>query len=244
MQDAGTGPELEAWAAKNSRLKLFIEKDEGMYDAVNRGLRRATGDILAYLNCDEQYLPGALVPVAEFFDENPRIDALFAHAIIVNAKGEFVAYRKAVRPGKYHPWVSKNLAILTCATFFRRRILDEYDLFFSADLKDVGDADWIIRMGDKPIRTGVLPIFTSAFTDTGQNRNLGPTGTREKAELVASAPLWARLLREPIIAFYRLRRLLAGAYSQKPFSYSIYTLRDPARRSVFQVSHPTSRWRR
>ena len=41
-----------------TRVRAFVEKDQGMYDAVNRGLRRATGEMLAYLNCDEQYLPG------------------------------------------------------------------------------------------------------------------------------------------------------------------------------------------
>jgi len=38
-----------------------------MYDAVNPRLPPATGDILAYLNCDEQYLPGALESVRDFF---------------------------------------------------------------------------------------------------------------------------------------------------------------------------------
>src|SRR5256885_10883439 len=45
------------WLPHDRRVKAFIEKDHGMYDAVNRGLRRAQGEILAYINCDEQYLP-------------------------------------------------------------------------------------------------------------------------------------------------------------------------------------------
>ena len=44
--DDGTGD----WLPRDSRVKAFVEKDQGMYDAVNRGYRRATGDILAYLN--------------------------------------------------------------------------------------------------------------------------------------------------------------------------------------------------
>jgi glycosyltransferase involved in cell wall biosynthesis len=47
--DDGTGD----WLPQDRGVKAFIEKDGGMYDAVNRGYRRAQGDILAYLNCDE-----------------------------------------------------------------------------------------------------------------------------------------------------------------------------------------------
>jgi glycosyltransferase involved in cell wall biosynthesis len=244
VQDAGTGPEMEAWASGNSSLKLHVEKDAGMYDAINRGLRRATGEILAYINCDEQYLPGALAHVSQFLSKHPRIDVLFAHTVIVNESGQFIAYRKAILPGKYHTWVSKNIAILTCATFFRRRVLDEHELFFNANLKDVSDAEWIIRMLDRRLRMAVLPIFTSTFAETNENRNLAPTALREKKEIVASAPAWAQWLRPGIIAYYRLRRLLAGAYWQRPFEYTIYTLHNPSLRTTFRVDRPTYRWRR
>ena len=53
--------------AEDPRVNAFIEKDQGMYDAVNRGFRRSNGEVLAYLNCDEQYLPGALKAVGDYF---------------------------------------------------------------------------------------------------------------------------------------------------------------------------------
>ena len=81
VQDAGSGETMLAWAAEWKRkcetedgrfsFQLAMEKDDGMYDAVNRGLRRASGELLAYLNCDEQYLPGALATVADYFAKNP-----------------------------------------------------------------------------------------------------------------------------------------------------------------------------
>ena len=64
VQDAESDDGTLDWLPQDRRVKAFVEKDQGMYDAVNRGLRRASGDILAYLNCDEQYLPGALAMVA------------------------------------------------------------------------------------------------------------------------------------------------------------------------------------
>ena len=63
VQDSCSDDGTQDWLPRDQRVQAFIEKDSGMYDAVNRGWRRARGDILAYLNCDEQYLPGALKTV-------------------------------------------------------------------------------------------------------------------------------------------------------------------------------------
>ncbi len=58
IQDAGSDDGTLDWLRAEPQVRTFVEKDGGMYDAINRGLQRATGDIVAYLNCDEQYLPG------------------------------------------------------------------------------------------------------------------------------------------------------------------------------------------
>src|SRR6202167_2040228 len=76
VQDSCSDDGTQDWLPHDSRVKAFIGKDGGMYDAVNRGYRRATGDILAYLNCDEQYLPGALKKVQQFFETHPQVEVL------------------------------------------------------------------------------------------------------------------------------------------------------------------------
>src|SRR5438445_797489 len=77
VQDSCSDDATKDWLPKETRVKAFIEKDTGMYDAVNRGFRRAGGDILAYLNCDEQYLPGALKRVGDFFATHPEVEVVF-----------------------------------------------------------------------------------------------------------------------------------------------------------------------
>src|SRR5438067_2341146 len=93
------------WLPRETRVKAFIEKDSGMYDAVNRGFRRAQGEILAYLNCDEQYLPGALSSVADFFSRHPDVDVAFGNVVVVNAKGLYICSREVLSPDLYHVWV-------------------------------------------------------------------------------------------------------------------------------------------
>src|SRR5206468_775583 len=129
IQDAGTGPELEEWTPGQPNLKLYVEKDRGMYDAINRGLRRATGEILAYLNCDEQYLPGTLSFVADLFARHPDVDVAFGDVVVVDPDGKYICSRQALPPRLYHTWVC-TLPVFTAATFFRRRILDQHKLYF------------------------------------------------------------------------------------------------------------------
>ena len=213
-----------------------------MYDAVNCGFRRAAGDILAYINCDEQYLPGALAKVLAFFDRHPEIDVLFADTVVVDSNGHYLCDRKALTPQKHHSLVSGNLAFLTCATFFRRRVLEQHNLYFDPNLRDVGDCDWALRLIKEKVRMTAVREFTSVFTETGANMNLLPNAQREKEALLASAPLWCRKLRRLIVLHFRLRRFFSGAYSRRPYEYSIYTKASPGRRQTFKVTEPTFRW--
>src|SRR4030095_6202639 len=245
VQDAGS-PGIEefarAQAHEHRNLKIVVEKDSGMYDAVNRGLRKAQAEIVAYLNCDEQYLPGALARVVDFFKEHPDVDVLFADMIVVEPDGSYRCHRKALLPEKYHTQVSANLAISSCATFFRRRILEERGLYFSETLKAVGDAEWTLRVIESGVKMAVRRWFTSAFAETGANLDLSPNALGARAAMMAEAPKWAQTCRQLVIAHYRLRRLCAGIYSQSPFDYAIYTTASPGERQTFHVSHPTIRW--
>lgn len=104
VQDACSDDATRDWLPHDRRVHAFIEKDAGMYDAVNRGYRRARGDILAYLNCDEQYLPGALRSVRNFFEQNPAVEVALAGTIIVDANGQYICHRPSLKPIATHCW--------------------------------------------------------------------------------------------------------------------------------------------
>src|SRR5688572_24112574 len=229
VQDSCSDDGTPDWLSHDARVKAFVEKDKGMYDAVNRGLRRARGELLAYINCDEQYLPGALDSVSRFFDQHPRVDVVCASSVVVDAFGHYLCHRQPLLPSRYHVWVSSNLPVLTCATFFRRRILDQHGLFFDATLKDLGDVAWIMALLERGIKMAILDGFTSVFTETGANMNLLPNAQREKSVLYRSAPAWLRLTRPFWVLHHRLRRLRAGHYRSRPFVFSLYTEASPDR---------------
>jgi glycosyltransferase involved in cell wall biosynthesis len=211
-----------------------------MYDAVNRGYRRAQGDILAYLNCDEQYLSGALKAVADYFKSHPEVEVALAGTLVTNAEGGYICHRHSLVPNRIYSWY--RFSVLTSSVFLRRRVVEERGIFFDTRWRDLGDYHWFLALLERRVPMGVCDEFTSVFTETGDNMNLKANALREKAETFAAVPRWVRLLKPVWVAHHRLRRVAAGHFSLPPTSYSIYTLESPSQRVRFEVPKPTAIW--
>jgi glycosyltransferase involved in cell wall biosynthesis len=240
VQDAESDDGTREWLAGDQRVQAYFEKDQGMYDAINRGWRRAKGDILAYLNCDEQYLPGGLRAVADFFLRHPETDVVLADTVVVDREGQFVCCRKSLVPWKNTMWVYNP--VISSSIFFQRRVLDQQGLFFDTRWRALGDKMWTVEMVRRKLKMKVLRCFTSSFTDRGENLCLAPGSLREMQQVLDQAPAWVRRWKGLLRQVHRLRALWWGIYWQKPFTYSIYTLASPERRVDFHVSAPTSIW--
>ena len=93
------------------RRTMTSEKDGGMYDAIIRGLKKATGGICAYLNCDEQHLPEALSRVSLRFQGLPETDLLLGNVLVVKPGGKPICHRKMIRPGLAHTWTCHFFAL-------------------------------------------------------------------------------------------------------------------------------------
>jgi glycosyltransferase involved in cell wall biosynthesis len=237
VQDPGSDDGTLGWLLRDPRVRAFVEKDAGMYDAINRGLARATGEILAYLNCDEQYLPRALQSVRQFFSQHPDVDVVFGDVVMVDAAGNYLWHRKMQTPLLWHTWTC-HLSTLSCGMFFRRRVFFEFEEQFNPKWRDAGDAEWMLRLLRRGLKMGALGGFTSAFTQTGDNMSAAPNARRENRALAQTAPAWMRMAKPLAVFHHRLRRFFGGMYFQKPFSYPIYSQQNPSRRSEHQVNRP------
>ena len=240
VQDSNSDDGTGDWLPSDSRVKAFIEKDAGMYDAVNRGYRRATGDILAYLNCDEQYLPGALKAVEEFFETHPHVEVVLAGSIVTDGDGKYICHRHSMVPTLNQIWY--RFPTLTSSIFIRRKVIAERGIFFDTKWRDLGDLHWIIALLTAKVPLAVGETFTSVFADTGDNMNLKPNAIREKAETEKMIPLTVKLLKPLWVLLHRLRRLRSGHFNLLPTSYDIYTKQSPAQRINFTVAKPTAIW--
>lgn len=223
------------------RLAIHAEADAGMYDAINRGLKRATGPLQAYLNCDEQYLPGTLAKVAAFFEREPQTEMLFGDVILVGETGEALGYRRVTRPNEIHTRLA-HLGTLSCATFFRRSVIAEGFLFDPA-WKAIGDAVWVASILRAGKRISLLREPLGTFTFTGHNlseSNKGPDGEHARwARTQGAPPAWLKI---PSIFHHRMTKLLGGAYRKRDLAYEIYRLRDTTTRHRFEARNLGHRW--
>ena len=242
VQDAGSDDGTLDWLPQDTRVTAYIEKDNGMYDGINRGFKRAKGDFLAWLNCDEQYLPGALKAVGDFFDSRPEVDVVLTDTVVVDTEGRYICHRKSLIPVKHEMWY--RFAVTSCSLFLRRTVLDRYGIYFDTKWRALGDLFWVMEMVERKVSMATLCYFTSAFADTGENLCLTPSATAERQMKMEMAPIWVKPLRPAIIFDHVVRRYFNGFYFQKPFTYSIYTLRAPDMRVVFHVDKPTALWQR
>jgi hypothetical protein len=246
VADGGTAGRWEREKVEDGAygLTIYSEKDEGMYDAINKGLRKANGQICAYLNSDEQYLPGTLRWVADFFSVSSQTEVLFGAAIVTRADGSYVCDRRVMVPTRWHTMVAGNLSVFTSSTFFRRKSVVERGLLFDPQWQVCGDAVWALRLLDSGLLMESTHKSLSAFAETGSNLSaVGNPGAAEESKRLAwSAPSFARTLKPLVLLHYRLRRWWSGAYALKPHEYAIYTLRNTQQRQRFNVDQPAFRW--
>jgi len=210
------------------RLEFVIGPDAGMYDAINKGLRRVNGDVCSYLNCDEQLLPGSLSAVGDFFQKNQTIDVVFGDTIVVGSEGEPLCYWRPYVPSLAH-LAGATLNTLSCSTFFRRTVVDAGHLF-EPQWKAVGDLRWIRGLLEKGCRMACVPRPLAAFTFLGDNLGAGATAREEfeaSREAVGGPGRWLRR------GLHGVRKLFSGAYVRRKVACDLFTLSDPSRRRRF-----------
>ncbi|MFN4254802.1 MAG: glycosyltransferase family 2 protein [Saprospiraceae bacterium] len=79
----GTVALIEKYAAQMPNLRWISERDKGLYDAMNKGLRLATGDFVQFLNCgDHLHRPDTIEKLAALAD--PETDVIFGETLLVN----------------------------------------------------------------------------------------------------------------------------------------------------------------
>jgi glycosyltransferase involved in cell wall biosynthesis len=230
------------WLRGRAGLRGMSEPDSGMYDAVNKGFALTRGRFVSYLNCDEQYLPGTLTYVKDFFSRNPQVDLVFGDSLLIRPDGTLIAYRKGYQP-RWYFILASHLYVLSCTLFMRRRVIED-GFRFDRSLRDIGDEDLVVRLLRRGYRASHARRYLAAFTMTGHNMSAKPNALAEKMKARKASPAWVRWMGLPLNAARLTEKWLSGAYSERlPLSYSVYTSGEAPYRSLLTARSATYRWR-
>lgn len=110
---------------KYSHLIWVSEPDDGQSDAINKGFKRATGDIIGWLNSDDLYLPGTFDIVSQELSNN-KVDAIYANYRDIDLNGKITKEYVTQNSSK---WMSLYICYIPSTTFFFRRKIVEQDIF-------------------------------------------------------------------------------------------------------------------
>ncbi len=130
-------------------VKIQSEPDKGLYDAMNKGLRLATGDYIVFMNAGDRF-PEAdtldkvmLAAVVGDGEERPAV--LFGNTDIIDDKGNFL-YHRRLSPPERLTWRSFRYGMVVCHQAFYARIDIARSLTYDTTFRYSADVDWCIRV--------------------------------------------------------------------------------------------------
>jgi glycosyltransferase involved in cell wall biosynthesis len=129
---------------KDPISKVISEKDEGIYDAMNKGLAIATGEYVIFMNSADEFY--ANDTVEKVFATAPDADIYYGETEMINEAGEILGQRRHKAPEQFN-WRSFNYGMNVShqAIYIRKSITEPFDRRYKLS----ADIDWIIRAAKK-----------------------------------------------------------------------------------------------
>lgn len=125
-------------------LHWVSEPDRGQTHAVNKGLARASGDVINWINGDNAYMPAAVERALALLEARPEVDAVFGGFDFIDERG---TVRRRYIPGEWHwhRYLFIGDYIPTETIFFRRELLDRAPTL-NEHFEDAADYDFYLRL--------------------------------------------------------------------------------------------------
>lgn len=131
---------------KGRTINILSDKDKGIYDAMNQGVKAATGDVIGILNSDDFYTSDdVLARVAEEFEKNPQLEAVYGDIHFVKDEN----LKKCTRyfsSRYFRPWALRFGFMPAHPSFYvRREVYDKYGLY-DLDFRTSSDFEMMVRL--------------------------------------------------------------------------------------------------
>lgn len=151
MDGGSTDGSLDIVARHRGEIDKVVSKpDHGPADAINKGLRLASGDLVGWLNADDLYAPDAVARLAETVARKPGRALYFGRCDIIDEHGEEIRkritrFKNAFFPFSCRPLIQSINYLSQPASFFTREAMSKAGML-RTDLKAAFDYDWTLRL--------------------------------------------------------------------------------------------------
>ncbi|HEV7301014.1 MAG TPA: glycosyltransferase family 2 protein [Tepidisphaeraceae bacterium] len=152
------------------QLTAIVEKDAGQSDAVNKGIAKAAGEIIGWLNSDDTYAAGALRSIGAYFAANPEVDVVYGNADYIDVDDRFIADCAHVEPWSHHRLIHYSDFIVQPACFFRKAAFDAVG-GLDVTLHYAMDYDLWLRLAAAGGRFAYLPQKLAHYRWVGANKS-------------------------------------------------------------------------
>lgn len=155
----------------NFTFRYISERDAGMYDALNKGIRLSTGEVIGWLNADDVLASDdVLAKIAAAFSSDPTLDGTYADIRFVRELGGPTS--RYCSGKRFRPWMFRfGTQTAHPSTFFRRTSFDRWG-FYSLDYGMFGDFELLLRfIWRHRAKMRYLPLCTTVMRSGGASTN-------------------------------------------------------------------------
>jgi len=164
------------------RLHIYSEPDKGIYDAMNKGLHRAQGDFVWFMNAGDQlYAPDTLQQVAEQI--HAGVDIVYGKASIVNAQGIQVSEHHKKTPSRLTRCSLLNgLVVSHQAILVRRTIAPDYNTTY----RITADYDWVVKCVTISRENRYIDQYICKFLTEGVSQKQRKRAWKERFQIMCN----------------------------------------------------------
>lgn len=170
IQDGGSRDETLDVLARYEEFLAYAAsvKDNGFGNAINRGFRRSTGEIMAWLNSDDLLLPGTLHYVASYFERHPNVDVVYGHRVVIDSLDADIG--RWVLPPHDDEILSWADYVPQETMFWRREIWEKAGGQIDESLRFAIDWDLLLRFRAAGATFARVPRFLGGFRVHAQQK--------------------------------------------------------------------------
>lgn len=167
IDGGSTDNTLDILKKYNGQLHWISERDRGQSDALNKGFRRVTGDIIGWINSDDTYAPSAFQKVMDYFSRHPELLWVTGRCQTIDQNNSEI--RKIVT--RYKNFCLKHYSytflliddfISQPSTFFRKELLDKVGLIDETYQYSM-DYEYWLRIGSRGFKPGIIHDYLANF---------------------------------------------------------------------------------